>query len=141
MPTKISGKSPFRFLFNTAATVTIVGNRAAAVAGLTGMRAVAETFEVGEAPCVNLVVGSADAMQPLDGVVGFTFFSPFRVTLHYPKHEIAFEPLDPARVRCRRPTAPAHRLEVARRSPCCNKISSSVSGLKTSASKPLKRLS
>ncbi|QEH39210.1 serine endoprotease [Aquisphaera giovannonii] len=113
---KINGKGPYRLIFDLGAPITLLGNRAGEGAGvikpdaprsfLMGMRGEAQVdkLEVGGLTATKLpvivfdhpalkVLGDALG-EPLDGIIGFTFFARYRTTIDYQKDEMTFEPVD-----------------------------------------------
>lgn len=118
VPVRIDGKGPFRLVLDTGSPVTFISTRVAKAVGLPaggpagggmmglgmGMNPFAKvkSLDVGGA-----VVRSMDIMVldhpviqmlgtvegPVDGIVGFTFFSHFRTTLDYAGRRVTFTPI------------------------------------------------
>jgi membrane-associated protease RseP (regulator of RpoE activity) len=113
---KINGKGPFRLIFDLGAPITLLSNRASEAAGvvkkgaprsfLFAMRGekTVEKLEVGGLSAKNLPVIVLDhpALRmlggllgdPLDGIIGFTFFARYKTTIDYQAREMTFEPVD-----------------------------------------------
>jgi membrane-associated protease RseP (regulator of RpoE activity) len=113
---RINGKGPFRLIFDLGAPITLLGSKAAEASGavkpdaprsfLFSIRGEArvETLEVGDLTAKDLPVVVLDHPtlkalgdflgQPLDGIVGYTFFARYRTTIDYPARQITFEPVD-----------------------------------------------
>jgi hypothetical protein len=115
---KVNGKGPYKVIFDTGAPVTLLSNKVGKAAGLTGKGGamsgfslfgpVAQTkvrkLEIGDlkAEAVPVIVMDhptidvlAKALnEPLEGIVGFPFFSRFRMTLDYQAKELTFVPTD-----------------------------------------------
>jgi hypothetical protein len=113
---KINGKGPYRLVFDLGAPITLLSNRAAEDSGtvkanapralLFGMRGEAEVqnLEVGElaAKKVPVIVFDHPVLkalgnflgQPLDGIIGYTFFARYRTTIDYKDNVMTFEPVD-----------------------------------------------
>ena len=113
---KINGKGPYRLIFDVGAPVTLVGTRAAESSGLI-KKGQAKSFFLPvpiEAKVNALGVGDLTAKdvpvivmdhpvlkalggffsRPLDGILGFTFFARYRMTIDYQAREMSFEPVD-----------------------------------------------
>lgn len=112
---RINGRGPYRLIFDTGAPVNLLSNRAAKDAGaigkapglgafpLLGMMG-AQTIrqlQIGEARVENLpaivmdhptVAALAKVVGPLDGIVGFSFFARFAMTVDYQKKELTLRP-------------------------------------------------
>lgn len=113
---KINGKGPYRLIFDVGSPVTLIGTKAAEASGLikpgearsflfpVPVEGKADTFELGElsAKDVPLIVMDHPVLKalggffsrPLDGILGFTFFARYRLTLDYQAKEMTFEPVD-----------------------------------------------
>lgn len=113
---KVNGKGPYRVIFDTGSPVTLLGNRIAQEAGLIskdqarapalfGARGMgtAKTLAVGDLVVENMPVmvmdhpalrAAARALGPLEGIVGYPFFSRYRTTFDYQASTITFEPVD-----------------------------------------------
>lgn len=112
----LNGKGPYRLIFDLGAPITLLSNRAAEESGtvkgdaprsfLFSMRGEAEVAEmkVGELTAEKLpvVVFDHPALkvlgqvlgQPVDGIIGFTFFARYKTTIDYQINEMTFEPVD-----------------------------------------------
>lgn len=112
---RVNGKGPFRLILDTGSPITFLGVRAAqqsglidartaaqpALMGLRGM-ASAHTVQTGGARVTDLdllildhpIVSLLSQVEgPLDGILGFTFFSRFRTTLDYAGAKVTFSPV------------------------------------------------
>ena len=113
---KINGKGPFRLIFDLGAPVTLLGNRAAEESGviakdaprsfLFAMRGKAEIAElqigdltakkvpaiVFDHPTLRALGGALG--KPLDGIVGYTFFARYIVSIDYKDRTMTFQPVD-----------------------------------------------
>jgi hypothetical protein len=114
---KVNGEGPFRLIFDTGAPVTLINNKMARAAGLidkkhkgavvplfpgTGQFKV-KSFQVGDLtakdvpvlvmdhPTVNLV---SKHLGGIEGIVGFSFFARYRMTIDYQTKEMTFVPVD-----------------------------------------------
>jgi hypothetical protein len=114
---RINGKGPFRMILDTGAPICLINPKAAERAGmitkeeakqppillgLTGM-GVMHSLDVGDVHLkdVNAMVMDhpivallADVEGPLDGILGFTFFAHYRMTLDYAAGTVSFSPVD-----------------------------------------------
>lgn len=112
----LNGKGPYRLIFDLGAPITLLSNKAAEESGtvkndaprsfLFSMRGEAEVAEmkVGELTAEKLpvVVFDHPALkvlgqvlgQPVDGIIGFTFFARYKTTIDYQINEMTFEPVD-----------------------------------------------
>jgi PDZ domain/Aspartyl protease len=114
---KINGNGPFRLIFDTGAPDSLVNNRLAKEAGLfpkefkkppfalfgsMGQFKI-KTLEAGDLKAENLsvmvvdhptVAAISDAVGPIDGIVGFTFFARYKMTIDYQKKLMTFVPND-----------------------------------------------
>jgi hypothetical protein len=113
---KINGKGPYRLIFDTGAPDSLVSNKVAKEAGLftkdTKRPPIAlfgsmgqfkmKSLEAGNLKAENLsvmvidhpTVGAlASAVGPIEGIVGFTFFARYRMTIDYEKKEMTFTPV------------------------------------------------
>jgi len=112
---RVNNKGPFRLILDTGSPLTFLSSRAATKAGLLapgkasqtalfGMRGQTrvKTLDVGAARVKELdvlildhpvveMLGQVDG--PLDGIVGFSFFSRFRTTLDYEAGRVSFTPV------------------------------------------------
>src|SRR5262245_7004393 len=109
---KVNGKGPYRVIFDTGAPITLLNNKISKEAELSpkggglplfGMRGFAnlKTLELGELKAENTQVIVMDhpaladvskVLGPIDGIVGFPFFSRFRVELDYQAMTMTFLP-------------------------------------------------
>jgi hypothetical protein len=111
----INGKGPYQFIFDLGAPITLVNNRAAEESGaikanaprsfLFGARgeAQAEDFQLGDlkANKVPLIVMDHPAIKVLsqvfkrriDGIVGYTFFAHYKMTIDYQALTMTFVPV------------------------------------------------
>ena len=113
---RINGKGPYRLVFDLGAPITLLSNKTAEDSGtvkanaprsfLFGMRGEAEVakLEVGNLLAEKIPVMVFDhpvlkalgnfTGQPLDGIMGYTFFAHYRTTIDYKARTITFEPID-----------------------------------------------
>jgi len=114
---KINGKGPYRLIFDTGAPDSIVNNKDAQASGIlskdskgTGFalfgsrgQAKIKSLEAGELKAENLSVMVIDhptvaliskAVGPIEGIVGFTFFARYKMSIDYQKKEMTFTPVD-----------------------------------------------
>jgi hypothetical protein len=112
----INGTGPYRLIFDLGAPITLLSNKASEAAGvvkrdaprsfLFSMRGEAEVakLQVGELTALKLpvivfdhpalrILGQALG-QPVDGIIGFTFFARYRTTIDYQASKMTFEPID-----------------------------------------------
>lgn len=110
----INGKGPFRLALDTGSPVTFVSNFCASKAGiltkeeadshaLFQLPRTVDTIEVGGAKLKDLSVMVIDhptiqmigqVEGQIDGIVGFSFFSHYRMTLDYAARKVILEPTD-----------------------------------------------
>src|SRR5260370_17789928 len=114
---KINGNGPYRLIFDTGAPDSLVNNRLAKEAGLfpkefkkppfalfgaMGQFKI-KTLEAGDLKAENLsvmvvdhptVAAISDVVGPIDGIVGFTFFARYKMTIDYQKKVMTFVPND-----------------------------------------------
>jgi len=114
---KVNGKGPFRLIFDTGAPVTLISNKVAkegkvfpekfkaspfAFFGSQGQFKIKE-LEMGELKVSNVdtmvmdhpTVGAlANALGPIDGIVGFNVFAKHRTTIDYQAKSMTFVPVD-----------------------------------------------
>lgn len=107
---KVNGKGPYRVIFDTGAPMSVLNNALAKEAGITVKRALfgslpteIKTLEVGglkaenlpviimDHPLVELMSKEKD-IGPLYGIVGFPFFSRYKMTLDYKAKKLTFVP-------------------------------------------------
>ncbi|MBI3408383.1 MAG: aspartyl protease family protein [Planctomycetes bacterium] len=114
---KINGKGPYRLIFDTGAPINLLNNKVAKEAGLFPKNFKAPPFaffgsmgqfkigslEVGDLKAENLncmvmdhptVKAISDALGPIEGIVGFTFFAKYRMTLDYQAKTMSFVPVN-----------------------------------------------
>ncbi|MEO6812087.1 MAG: aspartyl protease family protein [Isosphaeraceae bacterium] len=113
---KLNGKGPYRLVFDLGAPITLLSSKAAEASGavdkdapksfLFGMRGESkvDTLQVGDlkAEHVPVVVMDHPALkalgdalnQPLDGIIGYTFFARYKVSIDYQAHRMVFTPVD-----------------------------------------------
>jgi membrane-associated protease RseP (regulator of RpoE activity) len=113
---KINGKGPYRLIFDVGAPVTLIGTRAAEASGLikkgqakgfllpVPIEAKVDALGVGDLTAKDVPVIVMDHpvlkalggffSRPLDGILGFTFFARYRMTIDYQAREMSFEPVD-----------------------------------------------
>ncbi len=110
----VNGQGPFSFILDTGATVPILCLETAKKLGInptSGKEDIGHaaggqvqvslvslaSIKIGEAEVRDLkaavmdLVNLKQAIGDLDGVIGYTFLSRFRVTIDYPKRVISFE--------------------------------------------------
>ncbi len=114
---KINGKGPYRLIFDTGAPDSLVNNKVAKDAGLfpkdfkkpplalfgaMGQFKI-KTLEAGDLKAENLsvmvvdhptVAAISNVVGPIDGIVGFTFFARYKMTIDYQKKVMTFTPSD-----------------------------------------------
>jgi hypothetical protein len=113
---KVNGAGPFRLIFDTGAPVTLLNNKVAKEAGLIKKDAKGavvplfagigqykvKTLEVGDVKAENVPVMVMDHptvvlvgkhVGGIDGIVGFSFFARYRVTIDYQTKELTFVPV------------------------------------------------
>jgi membrane-associated protease RseP (regulator of RpoE activity) len=113
---KVNGKGPYRLIFDTGAPDSLVSNRIAREAELTpnkefkhptlpifGARGQfrIKTLEMGDLRAENLstmvldhptVTAISGVVGPIEGILGFTFFARYRLTIDYERKLLTFEP-------------------------------------------------
>jgi hypothetical protein len=112
---KVNGKGPYRLIFDTGAPVILLTNKLAREAGVMPKSQKAPPFalfgsmgqfkikalELGGLKAENLsaivmdhpTVGAmAKALGPIEGIVGFSFFARYRMTIDYQAKELTFVP-------------------------------------------------
>jgi hypothetical protein len=111
----INGKGPYRLIFDLGAPITLLSNRASETSGvvradgprsfLFSMRGEAEVakLQVGDLTATKLpvIVFDHPALkvlgevlgQPIDGIIGFTFFARYKTTIDYQVNTMSFEPV------------------------------------------------
>ncbi|WP_165074769.1 PDZ domain-containing protein [Paludisphaera rhizosphaerae] len=112
----LNGKGPYRLIFDLGAPITLLSNKAAEGSGAVDAKAPKSfLFSMrGEAVVDKLQVGSLTAEklpvvvfdhpalgvlsdvlgEPIDGIIGFTFFARYRTTIDYQKDEMTFAPVE-----------------------------------------------
>jgi hypothetical protein len=107
---KVNGKGPYRVIFDTGAPMSVLNNALAKDAGITVKKSLfgslpteIKTLEVGglktenlpviilDHPLVELMSKEKD-IGPLYGIVGFPFFSRYRMTIDYKAKKLTFTP-------------------------------------------------
>jgi predicted aspartyl protease len=112
VPVKVNGKGPFRFVVDTGSTAAIVsttlarrldlrsvGTNALGAGGrFTARATVADTMQVAGTARRDVLIGITDltplsnaARERIDGLLGYTFLKPYRMTIDYPKHRLCLE--------------------------------------------------
>lgn len=112
---KINGKGPYRLIFDTGAPVTLLNNKVAREAGVIPANFKRPVFALfgnaGEFKIKSLRIGDveadnvptfvmdhptvtaiANALGPIEGIVGFPFFARYRMTIDYQAKEMTFVP-------------------------------------------------
>jgi hypothetical protein len=112
---KINGKGPFRLIFDTGAPVTLINNKIAKEAGVIPKNFKRPPFalfgNVGQFKMKTLEVGGVKAddvptmvmdhptvaaisnvLGPIEGIIGFSFFARYRMTIDYQTKEMTFVP-------------------------------------------------
>jgi membrane-associated protease RseP (regulator of RpoE activity) len=114
---KINGKGPYRVIFDTGAPITLISSKVAKESGLAkdsgtsifGLGSLfggvsptkAKSIRIGdlEAKDVPVIIMDhptvgvlASVLGPIEGIVGFPFFSRYRMTLDYQAKELTFVP-------------------------------------------------
>jgi membrane-associated protease RseP (regulator of RpoE activity) len=106
---KVNGKGPYRVIFDTGAPITLVTRKVAKEAGigpgstaLFGPEARIKSLQLGGIDAKDLPVVVLDhptlkliakAFGPLEGIVGFSFFGRYRMTLDYQAKKMTFVPV------------------------------------------------
>ncbi|HEU5116531.1 MAG TPA: aspartyl protease family protein, partial [Isosphaeraceae bacterium] len=113
---KVNGKGPYRFIFDLGAPVTLLSNHAAEESGTIDKNApksflmstrgegTIDKFEMGDLKADDVPVlvmdhpvlsalGSALGRK-LEGIVGYTFWAHYRMTIDYQAKEMTFVPVD-----------------------------------------------
>jgi hypothetical protein len=114
---KVNGKGPYRLIFDTGAPDSLVSNRIAREASLTPSRNHQPTLPIfgarGQHRIRSLQLGDLEAedlstmvldhptvaaisgmVGPVDGILGFTFFARYRLTIDYEHKLLTFTPSD-----------------------------------------------
>jgi hypothetical protein len=111
---KINGKGPYRLIFDTGAPFTLINNKIAkdsgvlpkdspAVFPLLGNTYKVKSMELGGVKLENTqtvimdhptVKAIDEAVGPVEGIVGLSFFGRYRVTIDYQAKEMTFVPVN-----------------------------------------------
>ncbi len=112
---KINDKGPYRFIFDTGAPTNLVNNKVAKDSGLTDAKKdkggflfgaapapkTIKTFQVGDLKLEGMptmvmdhptVAAIAEAVGPVEGLIGFPFFARYKMTIDYQKKEMTLVP-------------------------------------------------
>lgn len=112
---KVNGKGPFRVIFDTGAPDSLVSGKIAKEAGLLGKDAKKpllplfgamgqvkiKEIELGDLKADNIsatvidhptITAISSVVGPLDGILGFTFYARYKMSIDYQKKQITFEP-------------------------------------------------
>ncbi len=111
---KVNGKGPYRLVFDTGAPMNLVTNKLAKDSGLLDAKSkkgggffgsrggvTIKTLEIGDAKIENVptqvmdhptVAAIAEVVGPLEGIIGFPFFSRYKMTVDYQKKELTLIP-------------------------------------------------
>ena len=112
---KVNGKGPYRLIFDTGAPIMLLTNKVAREAGVITKKEKGtpialfgtmgqfkiKTLEIGGLKAENLntivmdhptVSAMAKAVGPIEGIVGFSFFARYRMTIDYQAKELTFVP-------------------------------------------------
>ena len=110
---KVNGKEPYRLIFDTGAPMNLVSNKLAKDAGVLDPKAKKPAFApfgmIGQVETKTVEIGGvraekmqvvvmdhptvallAEAVGPLEGIIGFPFFARHKVTVDYQKKELTF---------------------------------------------------
>lgn len=113
---RVNGKGPYRFIFDLGAPVTLLSNKVAEAVGaidkkapksfMMGARGAGkvESMEFGDlkADDVPVIVMDHPAVKalggllgkPLEGIIGYTFWARYRMTIDYQAKQMTFTPVD-----------------------------------------------
>jgi hypothetical protein len=114
---KINGHGPYTLIFDTGAPDSLVNNKLAKDAEIFPKKAKGgglslfgargqfkiKTLEAGDLKAENLsvmvvdhptVTAISNVVGPIDGIIGFTFFARYKMTIDYQKKEMTFTPND-----------------------------------------------
>jgi membrane-associated protease RseP (regulator of RpoE activity) len=113
---KLNGKGPYRFIFDLGAPVTLLSNKAADASGSIAKDAPKSFFmgTRGEGKIKRIEMGAlvADDLpvivldhpalkalsgflsKPLDGIIGYTFWAHYKLTIDYQAKQMTFSPVD-----------------------------------------------
>jgi PDZ domain/Aspartyl protease len=111
---KINGKGPYRVIFDTGAPVTLISSKVAKESGLVGKSGgfgfslfgpmqptKASSLKLGDleardAPVMVMdhptVLAISSVLGPIEGILGFPFFSRYKMTLDYQTKQLTFVP-------------------------------------------------
>ncbi len=112
---KVNGKGPYRMIFDTGAPIILINNKLAKEADVFGKDFKKPFFSLfgnmGQVKLKSLTMGAceaknvsaivmdhptvtaiSDALGPIEGLVGFSFFGRFRMTIDYQAKEMTFVP-------------------------------------------------
>jgi hypothetical protein len=111
---KINGKGPYRVIFDTGAPTNLINNKIAKESGVLGKddkgssifgatlgAKTIKTFEVGDVKLEGMptmvmdhptVAAIAEAVGPIEGLIGYPFFARYKMTIDYQKKEITLVP-------------------------------------------------
>jgi hypothetical protein len=112
---KVNGKGPYRLIFDTGAPVTLLSNKVARLGGVVPKNFRQPPFALfgsaGEFKVKTLEVGKAEAhdlkaivmdhptvdaiakfVGPIEGIVGFSFWARFHLTIDYQARQMTFVP-------------------------------------------------
>jgi hypothetical protein len=112
---KVNDKGPYRVIFDTGAPTNLVNNKLAKEAGLVDKKdkggvmlfggmptpKTIKKFEVGDLVLEGMptmvmdhptVAAIAEAVGPIDGLIGFPFFARYKMTIDYQKKEMTLVP-------------------------------------------------
>jgi len=109
---KVNGKGPYRLIFDTGAPYNLLSRKVAGDAGLGKKKPGGLTlpglgmYKVGSLQVGDVKIQNTQAMVfdhptikllakyvgPLEGIVGFSFFARYKVTIDYQKQELTFVP-------------------------------------------------
>ncbi len=112
----VNGKGPYRFIFDLGAPVTLMSNKVAETVGAVDKKAPksfmmgargagkVDTLEFGDLKARNVPVIVMDHPavkalggllgKPLEGIIGYTFWARYRMTIDYQARQMTFTPVD-----------------------------------------------
>jgi hypothetical protein len=110
----INGKGPYRVIFDTGAPTNLINNKIAKAAGVVGKNDTGgfmfgasmgaktiKTFEIGAVKLSGMptmvmdhptVAAIAEAVGPVEGLIGYPFFARYKMTIDYQKKEMTLTP-------------------------------------------------
>jgi hypothetical protein len=119
--TKLNGKGPYRFIFDLGAPVTLVNGKTAEESGaiskdaprsfMMGVRGEGkvDSLQLGDLTATNVPVIVMDHPalkalsgiigRPLVGIIGYTFWARYKMTIDYQSREMTFTPIENFEVR------------------------------------------